>query len=107
MKTIPLYDPLPAPPIPPTLTRTHYQDMAREAEQTLHAFLGLPPEVGVLLVDRATHGLELCFRALAALHTHQLSVVLPKCTFRSVRDAAELAGCRTGSTDQELSSDSI
>lgn len=81
---IPLYEPKDPPKLPDQMQQVHWKDAAIEAERALHRWLNLPPDVHVLLVDRATHALELAFMTLYA---HE-QLVLPQRTFRAVRDAA-------------------
>lgn len=82
---IPLYRPLDVPSLPAHMQQIHWRDAATEAEDALHAWLDLPVDVGVLLVDRATHALELAFDHLA--DREHPTVVLPLRTFRAVKDA--------------------
>lgn len=93
MKMIPLYDPLPTPPVPAELCRRHYMDEIQKLELTAHAFFGLDKDIAVLAVDRATHGLELCYLKLVQiLGWTQPNMVLPGRTYRAAADMAEMIG---------------
>jgi len=83
---IPLYAPTTVPWLPSHLQDIHWKDAAKEAEDALHDWLRLPSHIGVLLVDRATHALELAFDQLCTCDRH--TIVLPERTFRAVHDAA-------------------
>ena len=103
MKQIPLYDPLPSPPVPPELARRSYQDEAQQLEAEAHKFFALPDELGVLAVDRATHGLGHCFHMLSKLMPRGrcIDVVTPIRTYRAAIDAAIVGGFPTCSHKSE------
>jgi hypothetical protein len=88
---IPLYNPLPTPPLPANLTTLQWDRAQTEVEGRLREFLDVGPELDVMLVDRATHGLEVVFRLLRErLGLHAIRI--PNRTYRAAKDAAQSAG---------------
>jgi len=88
---IPLYLPNAAPKLPEALTSLHWKEVQTTAEERLRGFLEVHDDCEVMLVDRATHGLELLFlhfRERYGLHV----IRIPNRTYRSVQDAAISAG---------------
>jgi hypothetical protein len=83
---IQLFEPEPL-VIPVDITTFHWEGHARWTENDLGRFLGLGADAGVLLVDRATHAIQLALESLS-----QPSVILPRATYRAAEDAALRAG---------------
>lgn len=91
MDKIPLYKPLPLSVDESSATQVHWRPAADGAAESLRAFLCVPDEYGVLLLDRATHAMELAFSHI--LDDFNVSdAVVPNRTYRAAVDAAEAAG---------------
>lgn len=82
MKMIPLYDVKPLSP-PSSITLRHWQSEAELAEWVLRQFLSLDVDADVLLLDRATHGLELAMNRTYSGH----DFIIPCRTYRAAWDA--------------------
>lgn len=85
MKPIPLFEPKPLFP-PSMIPARHWRDEAELTEVVLRRFLGLDDHVGILLMDRATHALELAFDQYDRDET---TFLIPRRTYRAAWDAAE------------------
>lgn len=73
-------------------TQVHWSVLASECESRLKDFLAVPPGIGIMLLDRATHALEAAFlrtalRIRRGTYT-ETRVLIPRETYRAAQDAA-------------------